>query len=181
MHPRASQPSVATVGLGWMRAAGGSAEVDLRPGIAGDLLGPSAGAIIPGLWTESPSTGPFRRASQRNELLPFSVTVSPAYAPGGSVLSPGTCWWRGRQCGCLPPCTFTDRDTRDRVPAPCKSPTHFSFLTTLFREHLCQPLRAALTRNHKLNDSEHASFWRPEVQSQFYCLESRCQQVWLLL
>lgn len=55
MHPRASQPSVATVGLGWMRAAGGSAEVNLRsPEIAGDLLGPSVGAISLGLLDRVP-------------------------------------------------------------------------------------------------------------------------------
>lgn len=47
-----------------------------------------------------------------------------------------------------------------------KSPIHFSFLPTLYWGHLCLPLRAAPTRNHKLSDSEHASFWRPEVQSQ---------------
>lgn len=69
MHPRASQPSVATVGLGWMRVAGGSTEVNLRPEIVGDLLSPSAGAISLSLLDRVPK----HRARQEN--IPMKRTL----------------------------------------------------------------------------------------------------------
>lgn len=127
------------------------------------LQGPSNWAR----WTESTSTASDRRAAQRTNSSVLFCHCEPTLGSWrGLSLTQLLLRLMGEEVdltslrGAWLSLTSQMGDTGDRTP-------HSFLLPDYPMCGLCDSIRTIVTSNHTLSDSEHASLWRPQVQSQF--------------